>query len=63
MRRTIRHAFTLIELVVVIAITSVLLLIIAIPLVQGFNLTRASQAYAEAQAAARAVRDMIVADL
>lgn len=58
-----RRAFTLIELIVVLAISAVLLLLIAIPMVQGFNLTRASQAYSEAQAAATTVRDTIMDDL
>ncbi|HXH59965.1 MAG TPA: type II secretion system protein [Fimbriimonadaceae bacterium] len=56
-------AFTLVELLVVLAISGVLLTIIAIPMVNGFNLTRASQAYAEAQSASRAVRDLIVSDI
>lgn len=58
-----RRAFTLIELLVVTAVSAILLLIIAIPMIQGFNLTRASQAYSEAQAAARTVKDLIVDDM
>jgi prepilin-type N-terminal cleavage/methylation domain-containing protein len=58
-----KKAFTLIEMLVVIAVSAIVLAIVAIPMVNGFNLTRASQAYADAQAAAREVRDMILADL
>ncbi len=58
-----KRAFTLIELVVVLAVAAVLLLIIAIPMVQGFNLTRASQAYSEAQSVARTVKNLIIEDL
>ena len=39
-----RRAFTLIELLTVIAITAVLLTIIVLPIFQSFNLTRAAQA-------------------
>jgi prepilin-type N-terminal cleavage/methylation domain-containing protein len=63
MKRAISQAFTLIELLVVVAVSAVILSIVAIPMVQGFNLTRTSQAYADAQAAARVVRDMILSDL
>lgn len=48
-----RKAFTLVELLTVVAISSVLLLLIVIPLFQGFNFTRQAQAYAEAQERAR----------
>jgi prepilin-type N-terminal cleavage/methylation domain-containing protein len=48
-----KKAFTLIEMLVVIAVSAIVLAIVAIPMVNGFNLTRASQAYADAQAAAR----------
>ncbi|MBS1723527.1 MAG: prepilin-type N-terminal cleavage/methylation domain-containing protein [Armatimonadetes bacterium] len=51
MRR--RNAFTLIELITVIAITTILLTIIFVPVIQGFNLTRAAQAFADAQDRAR----------
>lgn len=50
--RTTR-AFTLIELITVIAITAILLTIIAVPVIQSFNLTRAAQGFANAQAKAR----------
>jgi prepilin-type N-terminal cleavage/methylation domain-containing protein len=44
-----RRAFTLIELLVVMAISALLLVIIAVPVVQGFNLTRFAQGFADAQ--------------
>jgi prepilin-type N-terminal cleavage/methylation domain-containing protein len=53
--RRSRRAFTLIELITVIAITAILLTIIFLPVVQGFNLTRAAQAFAAAQDKARNV--------
>lgn len=44
-----RRAFTLIELIVVVAISAILLTIIAVPVIQGFNLTRAAEGLAQAQ--------------
>src|SRR5687768_942848 len=52
-------AFTLIELLTVIAITTVLLTLIIVPVVQSFNLTRAAQGFAEAQERARIVVDRV----
>ncbi|MGI8922653.1 MAG: type II secretion system protein [Fimbriimonadales bacterium] len=49
------RAFTLIEMIIVMAITAILITLIGIPLVQGLNLTRASQAFAEAQDISREV--------
>lgn len=57
MRR--RRGFTLIELITVMAITTILLTIITIPMVQGFNLTRAAQAFADAQDRARILIDRV----
>ncbi len=48
-----KSGFTLIELITVMAITAILLTIITIPIVQGFNLTRAAQGFADAQQKAR----------
>lgn len=48
-----KRAFTLVELLVVTAVSAILLTIIAIPVIQGFNLTRAGQAFADAQNRAR----------
>lgn len=54
-----RRAFTLIELLTVIAITGVLMTLIIIPVVQSFNLTRAAQGFSEAQDRARILIDRI----
>ena len=59
MIRIPRRAFTLIELLTVIAITAVLMTIIVLPVYQSFNLTRSAQAFADAQARARIVADKI----
>lgn len=53
------RAFTLIELLTVMAITAILLTIISLPLIQSFNLTRAGQAFAEAQDKARSIIDRV----
>lgn len=54
-----RRAFTLIELLTVIAITGVLMTLIIIPVVQSFNLTRSAQGFSEAQDRARILIDRI----
>lgn len=56
-------AFTLIELLIVIVITVILLTIIGIPLVQGFNLTRSAQAFSEAQDTVRLTMNRIRREL
>lgn len=48
-----RRAFTLIELITVMAVSAILLTLITIPVVQSFNLTRASEAFAAAQSTGR----------
>lgn len=53
------RGFTLIELITVIAITTILMTIIFVPVIQGFNLTRAAQAFADAQDRARSVIRLI----
>lgn len=58
MRRQNR-AFTLIELITVVAVTAILLAIIIIPVVRGFDLTRAAQGFADAQERARRLIDQI----
>jgi prepilin-type N-terminal cleavage/methylation domain-containing protein len=58
-----RKAFTLVELLVVMAITAILLTLIGIPLVQGLNLTRSTQAFAEAQDIAREIQSKINKEL
>lgn len=54
-----RKAFTLIELLTVMAITAILLTVITVPVVQSFNLTRAAQGFANAQNRARLVISQI----
>ncbi len=54
-----RRAFTLIELLTVIAITAILMTIIVVPMVQSFNLTRAAQAFSDAQDKARTLIEKI----
>jgi len=56
---TKRRAFTLIELLTVIAISALLMTIIVVPVFQSFNFTRSAQAFAEAQSRARIVADRI----
>jgi prepilin-type N-terminal cleavage/methylation domain-containing protein len=63
MKNRMQKGFTLIELLVVIAITAIILTLLAVPLIQGFRLTRAGQAYAEAQDRARLVMDRISKEL
>ncbi|MBS1708874.1 MAG: prepilin-type N-terminal cleavage/methylation domain-containing protein [Armatimonadetes bacterium] len=48
-----RRGFSLIELITVMAVTAILLTIIVVPVIQSFNLTRAGQGFADAQAKAR----------
>lgn len=59
-KKTMRQrAFTLIEMIVVIAITAVLLTIIFVPMIQGFTFTRAAQGFADAQDKARSLSEKI----
>lgn len=58
-----RRAFTLIELLVVIAITAILMTVIIVPIVQSFNLTRAAQAWADAQDKARTLTERIAHEI
>jgi prepilin-type N-terminal cleavage/methylation domain-containing protein len=60
---TRRAGFTLVEILVVLAITSILMLLVFGPLVQSFNITRRAQAESEAQQMARGVLDDITAEL
>jgi prepilin-type N-terminal cleavage/methylation domain-containing protein len=55
--------FTLIELMTVLAISAILITLIIIPLVQGFNLTRQGMAIADAQDRARLISDRIAAEI
>ena len=54
-----RRAFTLIELLTVIAITAILMTIIVLPIIDSFNLLRAGQGWSEAQERARTLLDRI----
>jgi len=63
MVRRLQRGFTMIELLTVMAISAILLGIIAIPMVQGFNLTRAAQAYADAQNRVRILMAQIERDI
>ena len=63
MRRRKYNAFTLIELMTVLAISAILITLIIIPLIQGFNLTRQGAALAEAQDRARLISDRIAAEI
>lgn len=61
--KNLRKAFTLVEILVVLAITAILITLIGIPLVQGLNLTRAAQTFAEAQDIAREVSSRLNREL
>lgn len=52
-RRSAASAFTLLELIVVIAITGIILTLLFAPLIQGFHLTARARAIAAAQDSAR----------
>jgi len=58
-KSSLRTAFTLIELLTVIAITAILMTIIVLPIFQSFNMTRAAQAYSDAQDKARSLIEKI----
>lgn len=59
----LRRAFTLIELLTVMAISAILLGLIVLPLFQSFNLTRAAQAFSDAQDRARVLTDRIAREV
>jgi prepilin-type N-terminal cleavage/methylation domain-containing protein len=54
-----RRGFTLIELLTVMAITAILMTIIVVPMIQGFNFVRTAQAFADAQEKGRLVMERI----
>ncbi len=58
MRRTHR-AFTLVEMLTVIAITAVLMTLIIVPVIQSFNFTRAAEGFSDAQEKARRLIERI----
>lgn len=55
----LRRAFTLIELLTVMAITAVMMTLIVLPIFQSFNFTRTAQAFADAQDKGRLLVDRI----
>ena len=57
------RAFTLLELIVVMAITALLLTIITFPVVHSFNLTRSAQSFADAQNRARVLIDQLTREI
>jgi len=63
MKNRINKAFTLVELITVMAIAAILLSIIAVPMIQSFNLTRAAQGFAAAQDRARILMEKIIRDV
>ena len=54
-----RYAFTLIELITVMAITAILMTIITIPMIETFKATRTAQAYSDAQDKARILTERL----
>jgi len=61
--RSVRRAFTLIELLTVIAITAILMTLILVPLIDSFNLTRSAQGWARAQDRARELTEQIAREI
>lgn len=58
-----RRAFTLIELLTVIAISAILMTLIVVPIFQSFNLTRTAQAFADAQEKGRILTERIAREI
>jgi len=58
-----RRAFTLVELITVLAITAVLLTIIIIPMIQAFSFTRAAEGFATAQESGRRLIEQITREI
>lgn len=58
-----QRAFTLIELLTVMAISAILLGLIVYPLIQSFNLTRTAQAFSDAQDRARVVTERLAREI
>src|ERR1700683_1191292 len=63
MNKRIRAGFSLLEMLVVLAITAVLLGIIIVPVIQSFNFTRAAESFAEQQQRGRILVDQIARDI
>lgn len=58
-----KRAFTLIEMIVVLAITAIMLGIILLPIVQTFNFTRATQALTEGQQQGRRLIEQVTREI
>lgn len=57
------HGFTLIELITVMAISTILLSIIVVPMFQSFQATRTAQAFADAQDKARLLTERLTREI
>jgi prepilin-type N-terminal cleavage/methylation domain-containing protein len=62
-RRTLNSGFSLMEMLTVLAITSILLGIIILPMIQSFNFTRAAESFTEAQERGRQLIDAIAREI
>ncbi len=58
-----RRAFTLIEMITVLAITAILLGIIIVPMIQSFNFTRAAEGFSNAQQRGREVIEQVTREI
>ncbi len=63
LHKTLRRAFTLIELLIVIALTAVLLTLLIVPLISALRYTQEAQLVTAAQDAARIVKERITREL
>lgn len=63
MKKLSKRAFTLIELLTVMAISAILMGLIVLPLFQSFGLTRTAQAFADAQDRARVITERIAKEV
>ena len=63
LHKTLRRAFTLIELLIVIALTAVLLTLLIVPLISALRYTQQAQIVTAAQDAARIVKERITREL
>jgi prepilin-type N-terminal cleavage/methylation domain-containing protein len=61
--KAMRRAFTLIELLTVMAITAILMGLIIVPLVQSFNMTRMADGFGQAQDQARVLTERIAKEI
>ncbi|MCC7434737.1 MAG: type II secretion system protein [Methanoregulaceae archaeon] len=63
MSRMMRRAFTLVELLTVLAITAIMLTIIIIPMIQAFSFTRAAEGFTTAQESGRRLIEQITREI